>query len=157
MQLEEEWQEEDAEVIEYQTLHAEDIISLTARLAQVLAQEADYLEQMQVEKIAPLQEEKVLLTNALALIRKQLPEDGSFLASLDADEAARLREVITVFQAICEENYNRLNMARMVNQRIVEAVTEVVRDKTHPEAYDGKGNAGHGAQEGTALSLDKRI
>jgi hypothetical protein len=84
-------------VIDFHQVRAEDIITLTARLAQVLAEEADHLEKMQVSKIAPLQKEKILLSNALALIKKQLPNDGSFMDMLEPEEAESLRDVIAVF------------------------------------------------------------
>lgn len=144
-------------VIDFQQVRAEDIITLTARLAQVLAEEADYLEKMQVSKIAALQKEKVMLTNALALIKKQLPKERAFMDSIDPQEAESLREVIMVFNEILEENYQRLNMARLVNQRVVEAITDVVKEQTRQDAYDGKGQVGNAATESVSISLNEKI
>lgn len=144
-------------VIDFHQVRAEDVITLTARLAQVLAEEADYLEKMQVSKIAALQKEKVMLTNALSLVKKQLPKDGSFMKSLEAEQAESLREVIVVFNEILEENYNRLNMARQVNQRVVEAITDVVKEQNMQDAYDGKGKAGGAHGDSVPISLDKKI
>lgn len=144
-------------VINFEQVRVEDIITLTARLAQVLAAEADFLEKMQVGKIADLQKEKIMLTNALALIKKQLPQDESFLSTLEAEQVQSLKEVITVFNVILEENYTRLNTARMVNQRVVEAVTEVVREHTQQDAYDDKGKMNSAASESMPISLNKKI
>ncbi len=144
-------------VIDFHQVRAEDIITLTARLAQVLAEEADYLEKMQVSKIAPLQKEKILLSNALALIKKQLPKDGSFMDMLEPEEAESLRDVITVFNEVLEESYTKLSMARAVNQRVVEAITEAVKETAGQDAYDGSGNAGAHGSDAMPLSLDKRI
>lgn len=144
-------------VIDFHQVRAEDIITLTARLAQVLAEEADHLEKMQVSKIAPLQKEKILLSNALALIKKQLPKDGSFMDHLDPQEAESLRDVITVFNEVLEESYTKLSMARAVNQRVVEAITEAVKETSGQDAYDGSGNAGAHGSDSMPLSLDKRI
>jgi hypothetical protein len=49
----------------------------------------------------------------------------------------------------------RLNMARLVNQRIVEAVTEAVKEQSGQEAYDEKGNAA-GAHKGPMGSVGGR-
>jgi hypothetical protein len=87
-------------VVDFHRVRAEDIVMLTARLAQLLAEEADHLEQMQVTKIAALQKEKMLLTNALELIKKKLPKDGSFQAALTQEERDDLQNVVTVFNEI---------------------------------------------------------
>lgn len=136
---------------------AKDIIALTARLAQVLAKEADLLERMQVSDIAPLQKEKHLLAQALETIKKQLPEDGSFMDSLEESEAEDLQSVILVFNEILEENYKRINMARMVNQRIVEAITDAVKEQSNQDVYDQKGKSGKGLKDALSVSLDKKI
>ena len=144
-------------MIDFHQVRAEDILTLTARLAQVLAEEADHLEKMQVHKIAPLQKEKILLSNALALIKKQLPKDGSFMDQLEPEEAENLRDVITVFNEVLEENYSKLSMARAVNQRVVEAITEAVQETSSQDAYDDSGSTGGQGGQSMPLSLDKHI
>jgi hypothetical protein len=58
---------------------------------------------------------------------------------------------------VLEESYTKLSMARAVNQRVVEAITEAVKETAGQDAYDGSGNAGVSGNDSVPLSLDKRI
>lgn len=143
--------------VDFHQLRVEDIIHLSARLAQVLAQEADLLERMQVGKIAGLQKEKTMLTNALELTKKQVAKRPEILEDIDEETRENLREIVTVFNQVLEENYRRLNTARLVNQRIVQAITEVVSEQASRDGYDQKGHGGRAGADAVCVTLDEKI
>lgn len=162
--VDEEW--DDAELVETDAtvtaynedeLQVADLIALTARLAQVLAQEADLLEAMQVGKIADLQDEKQALVGALDSVKKQLAKRPHLLRQMGAEEREDLAQVVGVFHAVLEENYRRLSMARAVNQKIVEAITEVIQENTRNEVYDRKGTSGKPVVDSVSITLDKQV
>ncbi len=138
-------------------VQVQDLIALTARLAQILAQEADYLEAMQVSKLEPLQTEKIALTNALESVKRQLAKQPHLLEQMSDEDRDDLQQVVTVFHAVLEENYRRLTMARAVNQKIVEAISEVIHDTVKNDAYDRKGITGKPTLDSVSITLDKQV
>lgn len=143
--------------IDFQKVRVEDVIHLTARLAQVLAEEADLLEQMQITRVGELQKEKTMLTHALELMKKQLMKQPEALEEIDAQTRDDLQEVIAVFNQILEENYRRLDVARRVNQRVVEAVTDVIAEQNKREGYDQKGQSGGHHDQALSVTLNEKV
>jgi len=134
-----------------------DIISLTARLAQLLAQEADYLDDMQVSQIAGLQKEKNMLTRALASVKKHVSKHPEMLEQMDEQEREDLVQVVGIFNQILEENYRRLAMARAVNQEIVKAITEVAQESARNDTYNQKGQSGRPGIDRVSVTLNERV
>ncbi len=150
-----------AEAVEDEQSEAErcasELIMLTARLAQVLAREADYLDEMKISRITELQDEKIRLTNALESIKKQINRNPEILEEISDDQREDLRQVITIFNEILDENYQRLTTARLVNQKVIEAVSEVVCDTAKSDLYDHKGTANPNAVESISLTVNERV
>ena len=134
-----------------------DIIALTARLAQVLAQEADLLQEMKVSKIADLQKEKLVLTAALEMQKKQLDKNPELIQGATEEEREDLRSVIGIFDTILAENHRRLLMAKEVNQRIVEAITDVVTEVSNQGVYNDKGAPDMVGRDALSVTLNKTI
>lgn len=134
-----------------------DVITLVARLAQLLAEEADLLAAMKVSKIEALQQEKLLLVSALETQRKLLDKHPDMLESISAEDRTDLRAVMEVFNAVLEENYRRLLMAKEVNHRIVGAITEVVTESARSGIYNERGEPGDADAKALSLTLNKKI
>lgn len=134
-----------------------DVITLVARLAQLLAEEADLLAGMKVAKIEGLQQEKLLLVSALETQRKLLDKHPQMLDSISSQDRADLRSVIEVFNAVLEENYRRLLMAKQVNHRVVEAITEVVTESARSGTYNERGERGEADAKSLSITLNKKI
>ena len=153
----EEFTEEMAEVIDVNDVRVSDLITLTARLAQVLAEEADLLEEMKISKISDLQKEKQLLTDALESMKKQIHKEPHILDEISEQEREDLRSVVMIFNEILEENYKRLSMARAVNMQVVQAITDVVNETVKQDVYDRKGTAGKPAAETLSVTLNEKV
>lgn len=135
----------------------QDVITLTARLAQLLAEEVDLLNEMKVSKIEALQQEKLFLTNALDAQRKLVQKHPHLLESIPSQDKQDLKEVVDVFNHILEENHKKLQMAKEVNHRIVQAITTVVKQSTLSRVYDGKGTTGAAPYETLSVTLNKKV
>lgn len=122
-----------------QSINMENFMALIARLAQILALEVDYLAQMDVQAIEPLQNEKKWLTKAVELQLKRVQKFPHLLESVTEDEQLEFRDLVTVFNEIKLENHRRLMAAKEVNERVVEAITEVVNEHNRKPNYDGRG------------------
>ena len=138
-------------------IKAKDVITLTARLAQILAEEVDLLNGMKIADIEALQQEKLFLVNALDAQRRLLDQHPELSETIPSQDKKDLQEVVSVFNDILEENHRKLLIAREVNHKIVQAITAVVKETTASRVYDGKGATFTAPFETLSVTLDKRI
>lgn len=138
-------------------LQAQDVITLTARLAQLLAEEVDLLTEMKIPQIEALQQEKIFLTNALEAQRKLLDRNPNLVETIPSQDKADMRQVFEVFNDILEENHRKLKLAKEVNHKIVQAITNVVKQNTQSNAYNGRGNTSGAPFEVLSVTLNKHI
>lgn len=131
--------EQGVEEIRPQSINMENVMALIARLAQILALEVDHLEEMNVKGIDPLQNEKKWLTKAVELQLKRVQKYPYLLEEISEDDREDFRDLISVFNEIKRENYRRLMSAKVVNERVVQAITDVVNEHNRKPNYDGKG------------------
>ncbi len=132
------------------------VIALTARLAQVLAEEADLLAEMRVREIEGLQKEKLQLLEALEAQKRFLDRNPELMASISDEECLELAQIIEIFQTVMKENHRRLLIAREVNRKVVEAITEVVAEANKNGMYDHKGLPDK-LEGGISMSLNQTI
>lgn len=136
---------------------AQDVVMLTARLAQLLAEEVDLLSEMKVKKIEALQQEKLFLTNALEAQRKLIERHPYMLNTIPSRDKRDLEEVAKVFQNILDENHRKLLLAKEVNHKIVQAITAVVKENTQSRTYNGNGYTGAAAFNTLSVTLNQTI
>lgn len=123
-----------------QSINMENVTALTARLAQILAQEADLLADMKVKEIEPLQKEKIWLTKAVELQLKRAQKYPYLLDEISEEDKEEFAELMEVFTSVRDENYRRLLAAKEVNQQVVNAITEVVNDHSRRGTYNQAGD-----------------
>lgn len=138
-------------------LRIQDVITLTARLAQLLAEEVDHLAGMRMDEVEKLQSEKLFLAGALDAQRRLLAKYPHLKDGMSPREREDLRQVVEVFNGVLEKNHRRLMLAREVNRQIVGAITTVVRESTMRCVYDGKGYTGGAPFETLSVTLNKTI
>lgn len=137
-------------------LDVESIIALTARLAQLLAQEADFLADMKVRDIEKLQKEKSLLVDALEAQKRHVDRNPHLLSTISDSEALEMAQIIEIFHKIMIENHHRLLVAKEVNQKVVEAIADVVNEAAGSGFYDRHGKAEPSARP-VSVSINKTI
>lgn len=147
----------DARKVAPTELKIKDVITLTARLAQVLAEEVDLLGQMKISEIDALQREKLFLVSALDAQRKLIDRNPHLAETIPSQDRKDLQEVVDVFNNILEENHQKLLLAKEINHKIVQAITDVVKQSTRSKTYDGKGSTGQAPYETLSVTLDKTI
>lgn len=135
----------------------QDVITLTARLAELLAEEVDLLGEMKVAKIDALQQEKIFLTNALQAHKKLIDRHPHLLDTIPSQDKHDLEAVVDVFNNILEENHRKLLLAREVNHKIVQAITSVVTETNRKKSYDGRGQSGAAPFESLSVTLNQTI
>jgi hypothetical protein len=138
-------------------LKIQDVITLTARLAQLLAEEVDLLGEMKVAKIEALQQEKLFLVNALEAQRKLVDRHPGLVETIPSQDRKDLQEVVEVFNNILQENHRKLLQAKEVNHKIVQAITDVVKQSTRSKVYGGNGTTAQAPYETLSVTLNKTI
>lgn len=133
------------------------IITVTARLAQLLAEEVDLLADMKVSKIESLQNEKIFLTNALEAQKKLINKHPGVLDTIPSQDRSDLQEVVEVFNNILGENHRKLLLAKEVNHKIVQAITSVVKEHSLSKTYDDQGITGAAPYETLSVTLNQTI
>lgn len=136
---------------------AQDVVMLTARLAQLLAEEVDLLGEMKVKQIESLQNEKIFLTNALEAQRRLIERHPYIIDTIPSRDRKDMENVAEVLQDILEENHSRLLMAKEINHKVVQAITDVVKESTQSRTYNGSGYTGMAAFNTLSVTLDKTI
>lgn len=134
-----------------------DVVMLTARLAQLLAEEVDLLGDMKVKKIEALQQEKIFLTNALEAQRKLLERHPYIADTIPSRDKKDFEEVAKVFENILHENHRKLLLAKEINHKVVQAITDVVKQNTLSRTYNGNGTTGAAAFNNLSVTLNKTI
>lgn len=140
-----------------QELRIQDVITLTARLAQLLAEEVDLLGIMKLKEVEKLQHEKIFITNALEAQRRLLDKNPHLIEQIPSRDKQDLQEVVDVFNDILEENHRKLLLAKEVNHKIVSAIKEVVRDHTTSKSYGGNGMTHYAPYETISVTLDSKV
>ena len=138
-------------------INAKDISMLTARLAQVLAEEVDLLEAMKVRDIEKLQDEKLFLVDALETHRKILKQQPQLSETIPSQDKHDLAQVVEVFEDILAENHRRLTMAKEVNAQVVGAIREVVEEKSQTPYYGRRGTQYMTAFDNMSVTLNEQI
>lgn len=138
-------------------LKMQDVVTITARLAQILAEEVDLLNNMHVSKIADLQKEKLFLISALEAQRKLLDKHPQLSETIPSQDKKDLEEVVSVFNDILEENHHKLLLAKKVNHEIVKAITSVVQDNTRRASYSMRGTSESAPFQTLSVTLNKTI
>ena len=118
----------------------QDIIDVSGRLTELMAEEAECFRTMDIASIAEMQEEKNQLLIWLEAQQKMLAVHPNPAALIDDDERAELEEAMELFTSVAEDNFQQASIARSVNKRIVEAVTKAIREQEVVNTYTPHGN-----------------
>lgn len=135
-----------------------DLTTLTVRLAHVLAEEVDCLEQMRVKQIEKLQDEKTRLTRTIAAMKKEIEQVPDYSEYFSEEEKGEFRRVAEVFAEVLEENRQKLLVAKSLNEQVVHAIADVIREESSRAGYNQRGKTGSANRDGTpSVTLNKTI
>lgn len=120
-------------------VQVEEIITVTRRLTQLLQEESVHLRHMRIKPVGALQDEKNRLIGWLEAQQKIIAINPVMRDSVDDNAQRALSEASENFARAVEENYHQASIARAVNQRVVQAVMEAVRDQNNLGTYGATG------------------
>lgn len=119
----------------------DELMDVTARLADVLEEETSYLRNMELDALAKLHEKKTQLLLVLESYHRLLKSQPDLLKQADEQKLKEFAELSEDLTAVVEENFRRTAVARAVNQRVVQTIIETVSEQNRPATYNRYGNA----------------
>ena len=138
----------------------EELIDLTERLTELMAQETEILNGMRPSEIGSLQSEKASLSIAYSDAVGAANSGASNVASARMDLRESLARTTARLQDAMADNLRAITIARAFNERLVRALGEAVIEQRHPAtAYtaDGQRLFSMNHVPPTAMTLDDRI
>lgn len=133
-----------------------EVIAVTARLTDVLRLESEYLRVMNIREAGKLQDEKIRLTSWLEAQQKLIsirPELRDFIA---AEERKAMEEVAVEFADAVEDNFRQVSIARVVNQKVVQAITDAMREQNSVATYNAQGANSTAGNASLSYNLNQR-
>lgn len=134
-----------------------DMIAVTARLAQILAEEVDCLDEMRIADIEKLQDEKRRLGRTLEAMKREVERRPELKNTFALEEIETFREVSEIFNEVLHENHRRLLVAKEINFRVVQAISDVVREESQRTGYSRRGTQAESRDKAPSISLNKTI
>lgn len=134
-----------------------DMIAIVARLAQLLAEEVDCLDEMRITDIEALQEEKRRLSRTLEMMKREVERRPEIKNSFAPEDVAVFHEVSAIFDEVLQENHRKLLVAKEINLRVVQAISDVVKEEVVRQSYNQRGNKGVMRGAVPSVSLNKTI
>ena len=110
------------------------------QLTGLLKEENKMLAEFRIGGIAGLQEKKTQLSWLIELQKEYLVKHPELLKLMEDEARTLIHERGQLLEKALEENFQRLTSARLINQKIVEAVAAVVND--HFGAASGYNESG---------------
>jgi flagellar biosynthesis/type III secretory pathway chaperone len=135
----------------------DEMMHITARLNDILVAESGLLAKMKIKDVAPMQEEKQQLTQKLESF-KQILATGNDAFVVEADPASR-EEMFNLAEDLMfniEENFRLSEIARAVNQRVMQTITEAMADHQRVGVYGPKGHANAEPAVSLSINLNQR-
>ncbi len=133
-----------------------ELITVTARLKELLSRETEHLKRMEVKELAKLSDEKQKLTKIMESYQRLIAQRPELVQALDADSRAELAELTDDFARVVSENMQRTAVARAVNQRVVQAIMEVVTENQHAGTYNRSGYTGVPTNMSVSFNLNQK-
>lgn len=140
----------------------EDMFAALEQLTALLSEENKMLAEYRVGSIAALQEKKSQLAWLIELQKEYLIKHPELLSAMEDEARTIIKERGAMLEKALEENFQRLTSARLINQKIVAAVTAVVNDHFGTAGgYNESGERGlvigRERKNSTALTLNQAV
>ena len=133
-----------------------DLMNATMRLSDILNEEAELLSAMRYGEIGALQDEKVRLSKLLESYQQLMASDPNFVKNADEKTREELLLLTDDLAFGVEENFRKVATARAVNQRVMQAIMDVMTEQQRPSTYGRDGQSAQGADMALSINLNEK-
>ena len=111
---------------------------------------------MQIKKVAPLHDEKMRLTQRLEAYQRALDANPKALGENDPALEQQFVALSEEFNAIVKDNFRLNAVARTVNLRVVQAISDALFEEQRPAVYNRQGTASMTGDLTMSFNLNQR-
>lgn len=129
----------------------DDMFEALEQLTALLSEENQMLAEFRIGAIAALQEKKSQLAWLIELQKEYLQKHPELLKAMQVEVQERIRSRGEMLEKALEENFQRLTSARLINQKVVQAVTAVMNDH-----YGEASGYSENGTRGLVIAKDRR-
>jgi flagellar biosynthesis/type III secretory pathway chaperone len=130
---------------------AQELITVSQSLIQVMTQETETLKAGNVAEIEPMQTQKAALTGLYESHLRGAAEDPAAFGAVEPEIRDQLAEITTQFQSVAAQNAVAVRAALDMNARLVQVIADaVVRGTPVAAGYTKTGAAPGGRSRGAA-------
>ena len=140
-----------------ETITISDVIKARKLLADVLSEETFQLNIMNIAKVAALQELKLSLISQLERYTLILASNMHLISGMTLADKQEMKVVNDYFQKAMQENYEKIMVARAINQTVVTCITNLFASKSNSHAYNNKGVIGGSRVVPISVTLNKVV
>lgn len=134
----------------------EQLVILTGRLTELIAQQALAFEERRPKDAGRLLEETSRLANLYRHESARVRADVSMIEAAPAEARARLVSATEAFDAVLARQGRALEAARTVTEGLVKCIAEEVANQRSQASVYGSGGLQSGGAPATAITLNKR-
>lgn len=134
----------------------DELMDVTEQLADLLDEESEYLRTMQLQRLAPLHEEKIRLTQMMEQYQQLLATKPEIVQQASPEARERFAALAAEFTEIVKENFRLNAVARTVNQRVVQAISDAMFETQRPSTYNRQGNTSMSGGLAMSLNLNQK-
>jgi hypothetical protein len=135
-----------------------ELMSVAIRLAEILDEETSLLAKMDIAGLAKLHPEKLRLTQMLEMYQALIKANPAVMEDVPDDMRQKLVQVIAAFGQVMEHNFRQVTTAKIVNQKVVQAITDSIAEQQQLTVYNKSGGQlRYGAQtSGVSINLNQK-
>lgn len=139
-----------------QSMNISELRDITNRLNALIAQEAELLESHRYGDLAKIHEEKLVLTARLEAYQAALSTKPDFLKNADIHIREELLLLTDDLAYGVEDNFKKIAVARAVNQRVLQAIRDVLTEQHSPTTYGRDGCTGQSDSLTLSMNLNEK-
>jgi flagellar biosynthesis/type III secretory pathway chaperone len=138
------------------SMHIDGLMQATLRMSDLMSEESEMLRSFRFKDIGTIHEEKLKLSKLLEAYQHRLATDPSFVQNADRNAREQLLMLTDDLAFNTEENLRQVAAARAVNQRVLQAIMDVVSEQHRPGTYGPQGQVLSAHDMALSMNLNQK-
>ena len=138
-----------------QHITVRDVINVNLALSEILLEETRLMEAMQIAKVGELQDRKLKLITLMEKYSRSMMQHPELLTTISPEDRRDLQKAGEVFRFAARANYDKLLVARAVNQAVVKCVSQEATKRSHNQTYTAAGGINQPTKIPLSFSLNQ--
>ncbi|HEU5046975.1 MAG TPA: hypothetical protein VFT64_03945 [Rickettsiales bacterium] len=116
------------------------LVSTVNALTAVLEEESGYMDSLQIDMVSAIQDRKLKITALLERYMRHVAKNPQIIAALTPEEKTEMLAADRNLKQAMKANYEKLLVAKNVNNAIVTCVTGIFASRRSNKVYNARGS-----------------